>query len=205
MKIRLVHVGLVIAATLMVAIWMSAKMREAQVAKELAEPVPIDSGKAGSPDATKRQSRQEFQRMAREFLRNAPNMSPEIRMRHAQALARELEVRERAGEIGGDEAVMIRIGLIQVAVTDDDERVRQAQAVVDRYQAQTTQREARIAARLQHETRQRQYKAREAEIVAEVLAMSSYPGGLSRDDYLRLRLREAHQAIYGPPSQPAVP
>lgn len=143
--------------------------------------------------------------MAREFLRNAPNMSPEIRMQHAQALAREVELRERAGELSGDEAVLIRIGLIQAAVVDDNERVRQAQAVVDRYQKQVKENEARIAAKLQREVRQRQYKAREAEIVAEVLAMSTFPGGLSRDEYLRLRLREAHSAIYGPSSQSAVP
>lgn len=205
MKIRFVHVGLVVAAALMVAIWMSAKMREAHVAKVLAEPVPVETAKADTPDAVKRQSQQAFQRMAREFLRNAPNMSPEIRMQHAQALAREVEVREQAGELSGDEAVLIRIGLIQAAVVDDNERVRQAQAVVDRYQKQVKENEARIAAKLQREVRQRQYKAREAEIVAEVLAMSTFPGGLSRDEYLRLRLREAHSAIYGPSSQSAVP
>lgn len=205
MKIRFVHVGLVIAATLMVAIWMSAKMREAQVAKALAEPIPVDTSAASTPDATKRRSRDEFQRMAREFLRSAPNMSPEIRIQRARALAREVEVRERAGELSGNEAVLIRVGLIQAAVVDETERVRQAQAVVDHYREQSTRREAATAARLQRDAQQRQYKAREAEIVAEVLAMSSYPGGLSRDDYLRLRLREAHKAIYGPTSQPAVP
>lgn len=210
MKIRFVHVGLLIAATLMVAIWMSAKMREAHVAKVLAEPVPVqittDAGAGAEPvDAAKRRSREDFQRMAREFLRTAPNMSPEIRMQRARVLAREVEARERNGQLSGDEAVMIRIGLIQAAVIDETERVRQAQAVVDRYREQSTRREAEIAARLQRETRQRQYKAREAEIVAEVLAMSSYPGGLSRDAYLRLRLREAHNAIYGPGQQPAAP
>lgn len=205
MKIRFVHVGLVIAATLMLAIWMSAKMREAHVAKVLAEPVPVGTAGAGTPDAATQRSREDFQRMAREFLRAAPNMSPEVRMQHAQALAREVEVRERAGQLSGNEAVLIRIGLIQAAVVDDNERVRQAQAVVDRYQKQVKENEARIAAKLQREVRQRQYKAREAEIVAEVLAMSSYPGGLSRDDYLRLRLSEAHRAIYGTTRPPAVP
>ena len=205
MKIRFVHVGLVIAATLMVAIWMSAKMREAHVAKVLAEPVPVGTASAGTPDAAKRSSREEFQRMAREFLRAAPNMSPEIRMQHAQALAREVEARERAGQLSGDEAVLIRIGLIQAAVVDETERVRQAQAVVDHYREQSTRREAATAVRLQRDAQQRQYKAREAQIVAEVLAMSSYPGGLSRDDYLRLRLREAHNAVYGQAPQSAVP
>lgn len=204
MKIRFVHVGLVIAATLMVMIWMSAKMREAQVAKVLAEPIPVDTTmSAGTPDAAKRRSREDFQRMARDFLRTAPNMSPEIRMQRAQALAREVETRERAGQLSGDEAVLIRIGLIQAAVVNETERVRQAQAVVDHYREQSTQREAATAARRQRDARQRQYKAREAQIVAEVLAMSSYPGGLSRDDYLRLRLREAHDAIHGPAPQPA--
>ncbi len=205
MKIRFVHVGLVIAATLMVAIWMSARMREAQVAKVLAEPAPPSTTAAGTPGAAKQRSHQAFQDMARKFLREAPNMSPEIRLERARALAREVEARERAGELTGEEAVLIRIGLIQAAVVDDTERVRQAQAVVDHYREQSAQRQAATAARQQQDARQREYKAREAEIVAEVLAMSSYPGGLSRDDYLRLRLSEAHRAIYGTPRPAAVP
>lgn len=202
MKIRFVHVGLVIAAALMLAIWMSAKMREARVAKALAEPIPVEAtatSAAAAPDAARRRSRLAFERTAREFLRDAPNMSPEIRMQRAQALAREVETLERGGELLGDEAVLIRIGLIQAAVVDDTERARQAQAVVDHYKTQSEQRRAMAAAQVQRDARLRQYKAREADIVAEVLAMSSYPGGLSRDDYLRLRLREAHAAIYGPP------
>lgn len=201
MKIRFVHVGLVIAAALMLAIWMSAKMREARVAKALAEPIPVEATAAATattPDAAKRRSRLAFERSAREFLRDAANMSPEIRMQRAQALAREVESLERGGELQADEAVLIRIGLIQAAVVDVAERARQAQAVVDHYKAQTEQRKAAAAAQVQRDARLRQYKAREAEIVAEVLAMPSYPGGLSRDDYLRLRLREAHAAIYGP-------
>jgi hypothetical protein len=203
MKIRFVHVGLVIAAALMLAIWMSAKMREARVAKALAEPIPVEATAASAattPDAAKRRSRLAFERSAREFLRDAANMSPEIRMQRAQALAREVEALERGGELQADEAVLIRIGLIQAAVVDAAERARQAQAVVDHYKAQSEQRKTAASAQVQRDARLRQYKAREAEIVAEVLAMSSYPGGLSRDDYLRLRLREAHSAIYGPPS-----
>lgn len=204
MKIRFVHVGLVIAATLMIAIWLSAKMREAHVAKVLAEPVPVNAT-AGTPGAANQRSHQAFQAMARKFLRDAPNMSPEIRLERARALAREVEARERAGELTGEEAVLIRIGLIQAAVVDDTERVRQAQAVVDHYREQSAQRQAATAARQRQDARHREYKAREAEIVAEVLAMSSYPGGLSRDDYLRLRLSEAHRAIYGTTRPPAVP
>jgi hypothetical protein len=204
MKIRFVHVGLVIAATLMIAIWLSARMREAQVAKVLAEPVPVNTA-AGTPGAAKERSHRAFQEMARKFLREAPNMSPEIRLERARALAREVEARERAGELTGEEAVLIRIGLIQAAVVDDTERVRQAQAVVDHYRAQSAQRQAAAAARVQQDARQREYKAREAEIVTEVLAMSSYPGGLSREDYLRLRLREAHRAIYGNGQPATVP
>jgi hypothetical protein len=205
MKIRFVHVGLVIAAALMLAIWMSAKMRESRVAKALAEPIPVEAtgaAAAATPDAAKRRSRLAFERTAREFLRDAANMSPEVRMQRAQALAREVESLERGGQLQADEAVLIRIGLIQAAVVDAAERARQAQAVVDHYKAQSEQRKVAAAAQVQRDARLRQYKAREAEIVAEVLAMSSYPGGLSRDDYLRLRLREAHSAIYGPPPQP---
>ena len=41
------------------------------------------------------------------------------------------------------------------------------------------------------------YKAREAAILAEVLARDSFPGGMSREAYLEERLAEARREAYG--------
>lgn len=203
MKIRLVHIGLLTAIALMIAIWMSAKYQETKVSRALAEPLPAAVAPAAAdtakdtPEAARYRSRVEFERQTRAFLRDAPNMSPEVRMQHAQALAREVGKREQANEMSADEAVLLQIGLIQAAVVDDTERVRQAQDVVDHYRRRTEERKAAFVRQQQQDERFQQYKAREAQIVAEVSAMTRFPGNMSRDDYLRLRLQEARSAIYG--------
>ncbi len=93
--------------------------------------------------------------------------------------------------------MVLRIGLIQAAVLDESERVRQSQVIVDRYSKQAATRQAAFQEQQRRDAQFQAYKARETQIVTEVLAMTSYPGGMSRDDYLRVRLQEARQSIYG--------
>lgn len=211
MKIRLVHVGLVLAVVLMFALWGSAQLRQASVTKAIAGPDPAvapqaqpDPAMASTPEARAYQSRLAFERHARSFLRDAPGMDDRTRIQRAQALSREIDRREQARELSADEAVMLRIGLIHAAVKDDRQRVRQAQEVVDRYRKETAEREAAFLAQQRRDAQFQEYKATEARIVAEVLAMSSYPNGMSRDDYLRQRLQQAREAIYAKaPEAPA--
>lgn len=203
MKIRLVHIGLVLAIVLLFALWGTAHLRQASVTQAIARPDPVvapqaqpDTAMASTPEARAYQSRLAFERHARSFLRDAPAMDDRTRIQRAQALSREIDRREQARELSADEAVMLRIGLIHAAVKDDRERVRQAQEVVDRYRKQTAERQAAFLAKQRRDAQFQAYKAAEARIVSEVLAMSSYPNGMSRDDYLRLRLQEARETIY---------
>jgi hypothetical protein len=203
MKIRLVHVGLVLSLVLMFALWGSAQLRQASVTQAVASPDPAvapqaqpDPAMASTPEARAYQSRLAFERHARSFLRDAPGMDDRTRIQRAQALSREIDRREQARELSADEAVMLRIGLIHAAVKDDRQRVRQAQEVVDRYRKQTAERQAAFLAQQRRDAQFQEYKAAEARIVSEVLAMSSYPNGMSRDDYLRQRLQQAREAIY---------
>lgn len=212
MKIRLVHVGLVVAVVLLFALWGTAHLRQASVRQAITRPDPAvapqaqpDPAMASTPEARAYQSRLAFERHARGFLRDAPGMDDRTRIQRAQALSREIDRREQARELSADEAVMLRIGLIHAAVKDDRERVRQAQEVVDRYRKQTAERQAAFLAQQRRDAQFQEYKATEARIVSEVLAMPSYPNGMSRDDYLRQRLQEAREAIYADASKAPSP
>lgn len=211
---RFVTVGLIVAAVLMLAMWLSAQKRHDSVARMLAQPAPAEpavaanepaAALASTPEARAYQSRLAFERHARDFLRDAPTLDDSTRLARARALSGEIDRREQNRELSADEAVMLRIGLIHAAVSDQRERARQAQEVVDRYRDQTAARQRAYLAQQQRDAQFQAYKAQEARIVSEVLAMQSYPGGLSRDDYLRQRLQAARETIYRSPAPPPTP
>jgi hypothetical protein len=214
MKIRMVHVGLGLAAMATLAIVISVRIKQETVDRELAAaparapavaaPAPSPT-LASTPEARAYQARLAFENETRAFLRDAPTLDDRTRMRRAQALSREIDQREQAREMSADEAMMLRIGLIHAAVKDDMQRVAQSQEVVDRYRKRTAERQAAFLAKQKQDAHFQAYKAAEARIVSEVLAMQSYPGGLSRDDYLRLRLQEARETIYNTPVTPGTP
>jgi hypothetical protein len=221
MKIKPVHIGLAIVAVLTLSLWMSAEHRKDTLADSLAMPAettaapapvaadPKQAALEATPEARAYRSRLAFEAQARAFLRDAPKLDDNARLERARALRREINRREQAGELSAGDAVILHIGLIQAAVKDESERLRQSQALVERYRQQTTARQAAFNEQQRRDTQFQAYKTREAQIVSEVLAMTSYPGGMSRDDYLRVRLQEARQAIYGtqspPPTAPNAP
>lgn len=209
MKLRLVHIGLGLAVVTTLAIVVSVRIQQDAVSRAVearADPAPAAAGKsagdpavAATPEARAYQDRLAFERLTRGFLRDAPTLDDSARIKRAQALSREIDRREQAHELSASEAVMLRIGLIHAAVKDDAERIAQSQEVIDRYRRITNERQAAFAAKQKEDARFQAYKAAESRIVSEVLAMQRYPGGLSRDDYLRLRLQEARETIYNAP------
>ena len=225
MKIRIVHVALVIAAVLMLAMWLTARQKETSIAKVASQPgsltpfatapqpsvvaAPADP-LSDTPEARAYRSRIAFEQNARAFLRDAPKLDDATRLARAQVLSREIDRREASLELSAGEAMTMQIGLIHAAVNDSSERLRQSQAVTNRYRERSAIREAAFAPEQQPDARFQRYQAREARIVSEVLAMTDYPNGMSRDDYLRLRLQEAREAINNaaispPPAAPAPP
>lgn len=224
MKIRPIHVALVIIAMLMLTMWLTARQKQAAISEVVSRPepaapllqaplpsaasVPTDSLSA-TPEARAYRSRLAFEQDARAFLRDASKLDASTRLARARALSREIDRREQARELSAGEAMMMQIGLIHAAVEDSRERLRQSQAVTQRYRERSALQQASFAAQQQRDAQFQQYKAREAQIVSEVLAMTEYPNGMSRDDYLRLRLQEAREAINNaatpPPAAPAAP
>ena len=208
MKIKPVHLGMAVAAVLMLALWMSARQRQASLVDALAEPAsPMTApanpkaALAATPEALAYRSRQEFEQETRNFLRDAPKLDDNTRNTRALALSREINRREQNREFSAGEAIMLRVGLIHAAVENESERIRQVQTLVTRYREQSAQRERAFQAQQRRDAQFQQYKAQEARIVSEVLAMQYYPDGMGRDDYLRQRLQEARVTIYGVQAQ----
>jgi hypothetical protein len=207
MKIKPVHIGLTIAVVAALALWMSRYRNDASVDTRSAStqppasiPAAADSKQAAlasTPEARAYRNRLAFEQRVRGFLRDANTLDENTRRAQAQAIAREIDQREQARELSAGESVVLRVSLIEAAEQDQAERIRQSQALVDRYRQQTAARQTAFEEQQRQDAGFQAYKAREAQIVSEVMAMTSYPGGMSRDDYLRMRLQEARQATYG--------
>lgn len=216
MKIKPVHIGLMIAVVSALALWMSRYRNDASVDPLSASaqtrvslmPAAADSRQAAlasTPEAQAHRSRLAFEQRVRAFLRDAHTLDENARREQARAIGREIDQREQSRELSAGESVVLHVSLIEAAEPDQAERVRQSQALVDRYREQTAARQAAFENQQRQDAGFQAYKAREAQIVAEVMAMTSYPGGMSRDDYLRVRLQEARQASYGTQRPPPTP
>jgi hypothetical protein len=87
----------------------------------------------------------------------------------------------------------LRSALIRESVADPAEQVVAMAALQDHYRQQGVRKQAEWEARVDPEFEL--YKAREREIVAEVMAMTTIPDGLSRAEYLRRRLQSAREQL----------
>lgn len=205
MKIKPLHIGLTVAIVAAFALWMSRYRDDASAASESAQTAvssipaadPKQAALASTPQARAHRSRLAFEQRVRAFLRDAHTLDENARREQAQAIGREIDRREQARELSAGESVVLHVGLIEAAEQDQAERIRQSQALVDRYRQQTAARQAAFEDQQRQDAGFQAYKAREARIVSEVMAMTSFPGGMSRDDYLRMRLQDARQATYG--------
>lgn len=215
MKIKPVHIGLTIAVVAALALWMSRYRNDAaadtfssSTQPAASTPAAADSRQAAlasTPQARAYRNRLAFEQRVRAFLRDAHTLDENTRREQAHAIGREIDQREQARELSAGESVVLHVSLIEAAEQDQAERIRQSQALVDRYRQQTAARQAAFEEQQRQDAGFQAYKAREAQIVSEVMAMTSYPGGMSRDDYLRIRLQEARQATYGTQRPPPTP
>jgi len=153
-----------------------------------AEPKAIESDPP--VDAT---ARARFNEQARDFFARAQNLAEAQRLREARHLEQQLARLERAGGMSAGETFLLRTGLIQQTVTNPAERSAQIKALKERYENEARRRIAE--GNVRSDPAFESYKVRESEIVAEVSAMQTIPGGLTRDEYLRRRLQAARERI----------
>lgn len=145
------------------------------------------------PRVEKFQQRERFQQDVREFFARAPALPPEERAARGREIARAITRYEAEGEIAAAEALTLRSALIRETVADPAEQVEAIRGLQQHYQQQGARKQAEWEARSDPEFEM--YKAREREIVAEVMAMTTIPDGLSREEYLRRRLQSAREQL----------
>ena len=145
------------------------------------------------PHVQKFQQRERFQQEVREFFARAPALPPEERAARARDIARAITHYEAEGEIAAAEALTLRSGLVRETVEDPIEELVAIRGLQQHYQQQGERKQAEWEARSDPELEL--YKAREREIVAEVMAMTTIPDGLTRDEYLRRRLQSAREQL----------
>ena len=145
------------------------------------------------PRVQKFQQRERFQQEVREFFARAPALPPEERAARARDIARAITHYEAEGEIAAAEALTLRSGLVRETVEDPIEQMVAIRGLQQHYQQQGERKQAEWEARADPELEL--YKAREREIVDEVMAMTTIPDGLTRDEYLRRRLQSAREQL----------
>ena len=145
------------------------------------------------PRVQKFQQRERFQQEVREFFARAPALPPEERAARARDIARAITHYEAEGEIAAAEALTLRSGLVRETVADPVEQIVAIRGLQQHYQQQGERKQAEWEARTDPELEL--YKAREREIVDEVMAMTTIPDGLTRDEYLRRRLQSAREQL----------
>lgn len=161
-------------------------------------PSPALASLQATPQARAYRDRQRFEADARDFFARAASLRAVERSERAGALTRQIDAYEAAGGLSAGEAVLLRTALVRATVDDPARQAEEVAAIAERYRTHADQRMAAFAARQANDPRFQAYKTREAQVVAEVMAMTSVPAGLTRDQYLRQRLQEERERAYAP-------
>lgn len=168
----------------------------------------VTSGEAGTepaletlqatPQAQAYRERQRFEADARDFFARASALGAVERSERAGRLTQQIDRYEAGGGLSAGEAVLLRTALVRATVEDPAQQSEEVAAIADRYRAHADRRMAAFLQQQRNDPRFQTYKAREAQVVAEVAAMPSIPAGLTRDQYLRQRLQEERERAYAP-------
>ena len=151
-----------------------------------------------TPQAQEHLERQRFEADAKDFFARSASLRAVERSERADALTRQIDKYEAACGLSAGEAVLLRTALVKATVDDPARQAEEVAAIADRYRAHADRRMAAFLEQQRNDPRFQAYKAREAQVVAEVMAATTIPAGLTRDQYLRQRLQEERERAYAP-------
>ena len=151
-----------------------------------------------TPQAQEHLERQRFEADAKDFFARSASLRAVERSERADALTRQIDKYEAAGGLSAGEAVLLRTALVKATVDDPARQAEEVAAIADRYRAHADRRMAAFLEQQRNDPRFQAYKAREAQVVAEVMAATTIPAGLTRDQYLRQRLQQERERAYAP-------
>jgi hypothetical protein len=155
------------------------------------EPEP-DSPGANTPELARHREAIAFSDAVRAFFDGYRELEKAERAARAEDLLARIEARERDGLLLAQEALVLRLGILRATVDDPAVLDSESRRVVEDYQRRAEQ----AAANRVPDPRDAEYQTRQAEIAREVMALAEIPGGVSREEYLRERLRELRIDVY---------
>ena len=162
-------------------------------------PEPLaDLESADTPELERYRDTIAFGEAVRAFFDGYRELGKAERAARAEQLLAQVEARERDGQLLAQEALVLRLGVLRATVDDPAVVESESRRIVDDYQRRAEQ----AAANRVPDPRDAQYQTRQAEIAREVMALEEIPGGVSREEYLRERLRELRIQVYAD-GQPA--
>ncbi|OZG75225.1 hypothetical protein BTA51_02245 [Hahella sp. CCB-MM4] len=129
----------------------------------------------------------------RDLIQHADELDDQTRRERFDKLMAEVHVLEQEKKVTSAEALLLQLAALKFS-PDPEQAKEQGQALIEQYKQLS---EARMQEYRDHpDPRFVSYKKQEAEIVKEVMKMSHYPDGLSRDKYLAQRLQALRSEIY---------
>jgi hypothetical protein len=133
------------------------------------------------------------QQELKQLISQAPQLDDTTQAARILALQKELAKLKQAGKVSQPEALFLQLALLKI--TPDSEHAKaQAKKLIANYQQVANERHQAFVNNPSSD--QIEYKQQERLIVQEVLAMNSFPNGLSRDEYLAKRLNNARLKAY---------
>ncbi len=149
---------------------------------------------AALPELERRREALAFRDGVRAFFDGHAALAPDERERRAAEILAGVDARERDGRLVPAEALMLRLALLRATIDDPAVLDHEIAVRVDAY------REAAERARTARapDPRDGVYRDGQAAIVREVMALDEIPDGLSREAYLRERLRALRAEVYAP-------
>jgi hypothetical protein len=177
--------------------------RAASPAADPPHPIALEPAAAQSaPDAAetpalaRHREALAFGEAVREFFASHGDLDePERRARGSELLA-QVDARERAGLLRPADALVLRLGIARAVEDDPTVLESETRRIGEEYR----EAEQRAAASRVPDPRDARYERGQAEIAREVMALDEIPSGLTREEYLRERLRELRIEVYSPES-----
>jgi hypothetical protein len=185
-------------------VWLALRSAPPQAASPGRVAAPAESAALAAPEAAapaqrpaqpagpnRYQGQNAFTDEVRDFFDSAEELSDAEREHRAAALRERIAEQERGGALLPAEALMLKLALLRVTVDDPAVLDHESRKLTESYQQAQAAR-----APAPPDPRFETYKRRESEVVREVSALEEIPGGLTRHEYLRRRLRDLRSEIY---------
>jgi hypothetical protein len=147
---------------------------------------------ASGPELARYEESVAFSEAVRAFFDGYRELGEAERDARAAEIRAQLDERERDGRVLPPEALLLRLGILRATVDDPAVLESESRRLIEEHRIAAEQ----TAANRVPDPRDQDYQARQAEIAREVMALAEIPGGVSREEYLRERLRELRIEMY---------